>query len=275
MEGIILCSIAFVACFIGGRRSLTTGLGVLMAVGYAYGIVRANVPQTATHFMFDFGVAGVYLAQLSGQSTPAQWSRMKRLLPWLAVLAGWPILLFFFPVQDLTIQLVGLRGQIFFLPFIAVGATLEQEDYYSLARWFAVLNLIAFCFGIAEYFVGLQSFFPRNANTYLIYLSKDVSGSTEFRIPSTFTSSAAYSGTMVMTTPLLIGAWALKRRGWMDFYLFSIALVATALGVFLGASRDPGGDPICDAGRDRPHRAPFSESSIPRDACNCERGLVS
>jgi len=221
----------------GCLRSRAIGFGALMAVGYAYGIVRGNLPQPATHFIFDFGVAGFYIALLSARLTPAQSSRLKRLQPWLGALAGWPILLFFFPVQDPIVQLVGLRGQIFFLPFIAVGAIFELEDYYVLAQWLAVLNLIALCFGTAEYFVGIQSFFPRNANTALIYSSKDLLGFKEFRIPSTFSSSAAYSGTMVITMPLVLGAWARRRRGWMEYYLFSGALVATAVGVFLGASR--------------------------------------
>src|SRR5271170_455887 len=122
MEGFAFCIIALIACFIATRRSLVRGLGVLTAIGYVYGIARGNLPQPAMHFLFDFGVIGLYLAMITRRLTAAQSSRLKKLQPWLAVLAGWPILLFFFPVQDPLIQLVGLRGQIFFLPFIAVGA---------------------------------------------------------------------------------------------------------------------------------------------------------
>jgi hypothetical protein len=237
MEGLVLCAVALIACFLAGRRSVVTGFGVLMTIGYAYGIIRANIPQPAMHFLFDFGVFGFYLALISRQMTPAQSSRLRVLQPWLAVLAGWPIILFLFPVQDPLIQLVGLRGQIFFLGFLAVGALLELEDFYLLARWFAVLNLAAFGFAVAEYFKGIESFMPRNSNTTIIYQSNMIGFKEVYRIPSIFTSSAAYSGTMVMTTPLLLGAWVQRRAGWMNFYLFSIALVGTGLGVFLGASR--------------------------------------
>jgi hypothetical protein len=208
-----------------------------MAVGYTYGIARANIPTPAMHFAFDFGVIGFYLALITGQLTPAQSSRVKRLQPWLAALAGWPILLFFFPVQDPLIQVVGLRGQIFFLPFLAVGALLELEDYYVLARWFAVLNLVALGFAIAEYFKGIEWFMPLNHNTAIIYSSNMSGFKATYRIPSIFTSSASYSGMMVGTTVLLLGAWVQRRGGWKDYYLFSAALVGSGLGVFLGASR--------------------------------------
>ena len=238
MEGIVFCSLALVGCLIGGRRSLTTGLGVLMVVGYTYGIARANIPTPAMHFGFDFGVTGFYLALITtGRLTPAQSLRLKRLQPWLAVLAGWPILLFFFPVQDPLIQVVGLRGQIFFLPFLAVGALLSMEDYYVLAQWFAVLNLVALGFAIAEYFKGIEWFMPRNYNTAIIYSSNMLGFKETYRIPSIFTSSAAYSGMMVGTTVLLLFAWVQRRGGWKDYYLFSTALVGSAVGVFLGASR--------------------------------------
>ena len=241
MEGLVLCALAMIACFLAGRRSVVTGLGILMAVGYAYGIMRANIPQPAMHFLFDFGMIGFYLALITGRLTPTQSLRLKRLQPWFAVLAGWPILLFFFPVQDPLIQVVGLRGQIFFLPFIAVGTLLELEDYYVLAQWFAVLNLFALGFAVAEYFMGIEWFMPRNANTAIIYASNMYGFKGTYRIPSTFTSSAAYSSMMVGTTPLLLGAWMRRRSGWKDYYLFSVALLAAGLGVFLGASRTQAG----------------------------------
>ena len=237
MEGIILCILALGACFIAGRRSLVTGIGVLMGVGYAYGIVRANVPEPLTHFLFDAGVAGVYLSLISRRLTPAQRRRVQVLMPWLTVLAGWPILLFFFPVQDPLVQLVGLRGQIFFLPFLLIGAMLESNDYYVLAKWLAVLNLIAFGFAVAEYFEGIERFFPRNADTELIYSSNDIAEYTAYRIPSTFVASASYSGVMVCTMPLLLDAWTKKHTGRLEYWLFTTALVAALLGVFMGASR--------------------------------------
>jgi hypothetical protein len=237
VEGIILCGLALVACFMFGRRSLTTGLGVLMGLGYAYGIVRANVPDSLVHFIFDAGVVGFYLSLLSRRMTSEQRRRVQVLMPWLALLVGWPILLFFLPVQDPLVQLVGLRGQIFFLPFLLVGAMLESEDYYVLAKWLAVLNLVAFGFAVAEYFEGLDAFFPRNADTVLIYSSNDVAGFTATRIPSTFVAASSYSGVMVLTLPLLLNAWSQKRAGRLEYWLFMVALAGTLLGVFMGASR--------------------------------------
>jgi len=208
-----------------------------MGVGYAYGMIRANVPDALTHFLFDAGVVGVYLSLLSRSLTPAQRRRVQVLMPWLALLAGWPILLFFLPVQDPLVQLVGLRGQIFFLPFLLIGAMLESDDYYVLAKWLAVLNLVAFGFAVAEYFEGIERFFPRNAVTTNMYGSKDLIAYTEYRIPSTFVSSASYCGVMVCTMPLLLNAWTQKRTGRLEYWLFTTALVAALLGVFMGASR--------------------------------------
>jgi hypothetical protein len=237
VEGIILCGLALGACFMFGRRSLTTGLGFLMALGYGYGMIRANVPDSLAHFIFDAGVAGFYLSLLSRRLTSAQRRRVQVLMPWVALLVGWPVLLFFLPVQDPLVQLVGLRGQIFFLPFLLIGAMLESEDYYVLAKWLAVLNLVAFAFAVAEYFQGLEMFFPRNADTATIYSSNDIAGYTQYRIPSTFVTSASYCGVMVLTMPLLLNAWTQRRTARLDYWLFMLALAASLLGVFMGASR--------------------------------------
>ena len=248
VEGIVFCGLAFVVCFWFGRRSLTTGLGVLMGLGYGYGIIRANVPDSLAHFIFDAGVVGFYLSLLGRGMTSAQRRRVQVLMPWLALLVGWPILLFFLPVQDPLVQLVGLRGQVFFLPFLLVGAMLESEDYYVLAKWLAMLNLVAFGFAVAEYFKGLDSFFPRNADTTLIYSSNDIAGYTQYRIPSTFVAAASYSGVMVLTMPLLLNAWTQKRAGRLDYWLFMAALVCSLLGVFMGASRSWAGVMILAVG---------------------------
>jgi len=219
-----------------------------MGLGYGYGIIRANVPDSLAHFIFDAGVAGFYLSLLSRRMTSAQRRRVQVLMPWVALLVGWPLLLFFLPVQDPLVQLVGLRGQIFFLPFLLIGAMLESEDYYVLAKWLAVLNLIAFGFAVAEYFDGLERFFPRNADTINMYGSRDLIGFTQYRIPSTFIGSASYCGAMVCTMPLLLNAWAQKRVGRLEYWLFMAALVASPLGVFMGASRSWAGIMILAVG---------------------------
>jgi len=238
MLAFALCGLALLGCFIAGRRSLLSGLCALMTVGYAYGIIRANVPEAAMHFLFDAGVAGLYAGLFTRGVTPAQWSRLKVVQPWLALLIGWPVLLFCLPVQDPWIQLVGLRAQIYFLGFILIGAMIEPEDCYGLARWFAALNIIAFGFAIAEYFEGVPKFYPKNANTLIIYASNDVlANGSVYRIPATFVNAAGFSGMMVGTIPLLLGAWSQRRVGWLHFYLLSAAIAVTGLGVFMGASR--------------------------------------
>jgi hypothetical protein len=237
MEGIAICLAAMLGCFIAGRRSIVWGVGAVMTIGYAYGILRANVPNPAMHFLFDSGALGFYLALISRGLKPEQRKCLGALQPWMVLLVGWPLLLFLFPVQDPLVQLVGLRGQIFFIPFILIGAMLEADDWYALAKWFAVLNLVAFGFALAEYVEGVPKFFPNNAMTTIIYASRDVAGHTAFRIPSTFISAAPYSSMMVATITLLLGAQVQRRGRKLDFWLLSAAIVATGIGVFMGASR--------------------------------------
>ena len=237
MDGIALCIVSMLACFIAGRRSIGWGVGVVMTIGYGYGIVRANFPAPMTFFVFDAGAVGLYLALLTRGLTPQQRARVAVLQPWMVVLLGWPLLLFLFPVQDPLIQLVGLRAQIFFVPFILIGAMVERDDWYFLAKWFAVLNMAAFGFALAEYALGIRRFYPVNAMTQIIYASRDVVGHSAYRIPSTFINSAAYCGMMVSTMVLLLGAWVQRRGNKLDFWVLSAAIVATVLGVFMGASR--------------------------------------
>ena len=68
MISIGLCAAAFLACVYMGRKSLVAGLCTLMAVGYAYGIVRANLPDGFSHLIFDAGTLGLYAAQLDAAS---------------------------------------------------------------------------------------------------------------------------------------------------------------------------------------------------------------
>ena len=63
--------------------------------------------------------------------TPAQRAARHRTLslqPWVAVLMAWPALMFFVPTQDWLIQLVGLRGAVFFIPFLLIGGRMEESD---------------------------------------------------------------------------------------------------------------------------------------------------
>ncbi|HEV3470244.1 MAG TPA: hypothetical protein VG148_13045 [Pyrinomonadaceae bacterium] len=245
MTSFFLCCVAFVFSYVAARRSLVAGLATVVTVGYAYGILRANITEPSSHFIFDAAVLGLYLAQLA-KPAGRGWGGRRTLALWVGALAAWPLLLFFAPVQDYAVQLVGLRGNVFLLPLVLLGARLTGEDVKRLALAFAALNLIAFGFAAAEFVLGVERFYPRNAVTELIYnsvvdenfLSPD--RSTALRIPATFTSAHAFAGTLVLTFPFLFGLWALKgaRPAWQD-HLLKAALGATLLGVFMAAARQP------------------------------------
>ena len=240
MVALLLCGIAFVAAYVCGRRSLVAGIGAVMAVGYFYGITRANVTSTFSHFIFDSAVLGVYVTQLFKPFPPEDLERTRQLRHWTVLLIGWPLLMLLLPLQDPMVRLVGLRANVFFAPFLLLGARLRREDFYGIARILAVLNLVAFAFALAEFFFGLPYFYPRNDVTDIIYRSNDIRASGSllgaFRIPATFPNASVYASTMVISVPVLLGAW-LQNRTYRERLLFTVALFATVLGVFLSASR--------------------------------------
>lgn len=232
-----LCILSFGLCYLAGRRSLRSGLVAVLGVGYLYGITRANLPETFSHFIFDAGVIGLYVAQLFRRLNPVEEFRVAPLRMWLEFLIVWPLLLFLVPIQDLLIQFVGLRGSIFLLPFIFLGARLDGDDRYRLALWIAGFNVVAFLMAGAEYFLGLERFFPHNHVTELIYLSKDLVGHTQYRIPATFANAHAYSGTMVMGLPFLLGALVQKHKTNLQFQLLVVGVGTALLGVLMAAAK--------------------------------------
>jgi hypothetical protein len=234
--GIFLCIVAFAITLLASRRSVVAGLGSLATFGYFYGILRANYPQAASHFIFDAAVFGFYAVHLFQRQSPETRRRSRAITPWLGILVAWPVLLVFLPIQDPLVQLVGLRGNIFLLPFLLIGARLTRDELVRLAMPLASLNLIAFGFTAVEYVIGLERFFPHNSNTTIIYRSADVAGS-QLRIPSIFTGSHAYAGAMVMTLPLLIGAWSTPGISRAKRVLILISILASVLGIFAAASR--------------------------------------
>jgi hypothetical protein len=237
MLALILCIAALAACFFAGRRSLVLGIAAVAATGYLYGIIRANIPQTASHFIFDAGVAGFYLAVWMRPLNAIQRHRIKTLLPWVVCLMAWPAILFFIPIQDPLVQLVGLRGQILFLPFLLIGAMMDGEEMYSLALWLAAFNLVAIGFAGAEWWLGVPQFYPLNAVTQIIYASNDAGAHHGIRIPATFVNSSTYAETMVLTFPLLVGAWMQNRGAVWQRRLIVAAIAGCALGAFMAASR--------------------------------------
>jgi hypothetical protein len=235
--GAVLCLAAFVASFLLGRWSLVAGVGAVLTTGYLYGILRANFLDTFAHFLFDCAVLGLYAAQFVSWSdrpgTPAEESLRR----WTGWLIAWVCVMFLLPLQPLLIQLVGLRGNAFLLPFLLIGGRLKEPGLGRLCLWLAVLNLVALGFASAEYVLGVPAFYPQNEVTDLIYKSKDLAGSTAYRIPACFPHSHGFAGTMVMTVPWLMGAWMHPRRGTWQRALLLAGLGAAVVGAFMAAAR--------------------------------------
>lgn len=241
MISLSLCLLAFVASWYAARRSLTMGLSAVFTFGYLYGILRANIPQAASHFIFDAAVAGLYLGFFSHHRLDImQRNNWQILKPWLFLLMGWPTILFLIPIQDLWVQLVGLRGNIFMLPFLVLGAFLDDKAVYRLMLWLAVLNCMAFVFAVAEFFLGVERFIPlREGVTDIVYRSTDVGESRAFRIPACFANAHVYGGTMLQTIPLLLGAWLQRNVSGKTKTFFLLAIAISIIGVFLCAARTP------------------------------------
>ena len=235
--GFYLCLLSFTLCYVAARRSLVSGLIVSLGVGYVFGITRANIPDTASYFIFDSGVLGLYAVQLFRPLTQALKLRVEGLQAWIELLIFWPIVMFFLPAQDLMIRLVGLRTSVFLLPFLLLGARLMPEERYKLALGLAGLNLLALVFAGAEFFIGVQEFFPRNPVTKIIYMSKDVATDLAYRIPACFANAHAYGGAMVVTIPLVAGALLQKHKRQWQINLLVVGLAAAVLGVLLSATR--------------------------------------
>src|SRR5262249_53170277 len=99
MVSIVLCIASFLGCFFAARRSLVYGLISVVGVGYLYGIVRANVYETFSHFIFDAGLLGLYLAQGLWLLRPTRVVGLEPLKFWVGLLIGWPIALLMVPIQ--------------------------------------------------------------------------------------------------------------------------------------------------------------------------------
>jgi hypothetical protein len=237
VTGILLCLVAGAACFILASRSLLRGLQSVLTVGYFYGIIRANYFDTASHFLFDAAVSGFYLGIGSRFFANSPYPQVQQLQRWLGVLLLWPIIMALLPLQHYLVQLVGLRGNAFFIPFVLCGCWLNRFDALKLVFWIAIMNLVALGFSMAEFVLGVERFYPDNASTDLIYRSRDATAAGDFRIPSIFPHAHGYASTMLLTIPWLLGTVAqpgLKRS--QRVLLFG-GLFAAIMGAFLTATR--------------------------------------
>jgi len=233
MTALVLCILAFGVTYWAGKRSLGIGIVALLTFGYFYGIVRANLPTAASHFIFDAALLGLYLSQKWMQSGNP--NRSSTLRAWLLLLMLWPALLVLMPFQPLLVSLVGLRGAIFFLPMALLGSRLRGKDVYQVSLGLAALNLVALGFAGAEYFRGIAQFYPFNAVTQIIYISGDVAGGF-FRIPAIFSSAHAYGGMMVYSIPYLIGVWDQAKNPLVRLFAV-LGTAAALLGVLMSATR--------------------------------------
>jgi hypothetical protein len=241
MMGLLLTLLAFAGAWYAGRRSAGHGFGVVLLAGYFYGLLRARYPDGFSHFIFDGGLAGLYLAMLTRKRRKVRPGRDGQTLrTWVKVLMVWPLCTLvispFLDSQHLFIQLVGLRVAILMLPLIAIGGGLDEQELDRLGEWVLWLNGIAFAFALLELRFGVEPFFPRNASSQIIYISMDVGADRLPRIPSVFNSAHAYAGTMLLSLPLLVRRWGRKPR---SRWLTASVMVATVLGIFASAARSP------------------------------------
>jgi hypothetical protein len=238
MTPIAICVAAFAAAYLAGRRSLWQGIAVVLAVGYAYGILRANAGG-ATHLVFDAAVAGLFAAQLWKVARATDRPGLYTLKCWTLALIAWPTMLFFFLPGDVLVELVGWRANVFLLPFLLIGAQLDDDSIYKVGLVMAGLNIGAGLVGALEFTFGLQMFFPYSEVTDMMYQSRlSDQESLGLRIPASFVNAHAYGGTMVMTLPFIFGAWVQRQERWHG-HLLTVALAASLLGVFMAGARTP------------------------------------
>ena len=85
------------------------------------------MPGMASYMLFDVAVAGLYAAQVLRPGPVVSRNTHQLTLLWV-LLTAWPILLFFLADGDLIIELVGLRANIYLLPFVLFGPRLNGGD---------------------------------------------------------------------------------------------------------------------------------------------------
>lgn len=235
--------IAFVAAFVSSRISLGASIGVLLTVGYFSGIIRANFLHVLTTFMFDMAVMGVYIGVFINR--PDLVGKLKRssLASWLFLLAIWPLIIAAVPVNDILIQMLAFRSTVWLLPLMLLGARVNEDDLTTMARVLVGLNLCALVAGLYCYFYGVRALYPENAVTQIIYASHDVPGAASmmanYRIPSTFLSSAAYGGTMLASMPFIVNRLFHPRTDPNEKLWMFAGLLAACIGIAMCGARSP------------------------------------
>jgi hypothetical protein len=239
MTGVLIAAAVFVLVYSLGKRSLGAGVAALLAYGYGYGLVRANLLNPWVHLSFDAGVIGLYLAVFTSRLPAHVLAGSRFTRDWLVFLIGWPCLVFLMPFHHPLVQLVGLRHVTLFLPMLLLGARLQLSDLDQITRWLAALNLLALGVAVWEYFYGIERLFPLSPVTEVLYRSQDIVTSQGLfhRIPATFSSAHSYSGSMLLTLPLLLNGCLRRDRSILERCWFIAACLAALFGIFLSGAR--------------------------------------
>ena len=120
---------------------------------------------------------------------------------------------------------------------IGLGLACNAESVVLLStmrRLACALALVLGCLGaanvvgiaVAEYFLGLELFYPRGPTTTTIYAAADVAGKSH-RLPATFASAHHFGNTMVVTLPLLVIRLLRDGVGSRERRFLSAAVLAT------------------------------------------------
>ena len=229
---------AFTGALLAMRASLGHGLAWTAAVGYVSGVVRANYLSVFTTFLFDAALLGLYLgaALFHGRRLAPLFS--KTLGQWWMALTLWPVLLALVPINEYLIQAVALRSTVWFLPALLLGAAMNAADMAVLRRALAGLNLLALAAGFYIYRNGVESLYPENPVTEIIYNSQDA-GDGYRRIPSTFLSSHSYGATMFSSLVFLASAFLRPRRRNLQTLWLLAGAAAAVVGVAICGARQP------------------------------------
>jgi hypothetical protein len=143
------------------------------------------------------------------------------------------------PANDYLVQLVAFRGTVWFLPVLLIASCMRSRDLTIIARGLSVLNLAALGGAIYVYQYGVESLYPRNAVTEIIYRSRDVAGFQYHRIPSFFLSAHAYGGAMLFSLPFLLDRLFGRGVRFLDRILAGVGTAAALLGILMCAARVP------------------------------------
>jgi hypothetical protein len=210
----------------------------MMAWGYFFGILKAHFVYSFGHFIFDMATLGFYAALLVKPPTQVEWARSSRIRPWVIVLIAWPVFMAIIPLQHYLVQIIGLRGNIFWIPMLLVGAWLDKNAIIRLAITLAGLNIVSFGFAMAEFVYGVETFVPENEVTAIVYRSRDLAGQN-LRIPSTFANAHTFALTMVASIPILIGVITNRFSSWIVKPLLVAGMIVALAGVFLAGPKSP------------------------------------